>query len=289
MGERSRSAREVSKLDVACRTDIGNHHRVNQDAGGAWTFIRADGSETALLVVADGVSAGRHSEEASRLAVSVVRDRVAPVLEAPDADPATCRAALVQAIEEANALIAERPHAEVTSADSTTIVAAALLHGSLVGAWVGDSRIYRVRSSAVSRMTTDHSWAEGVVSRGLMTADQAAADPRAHVIMRWLGPPQDRDVGIDTFDASMAAGDVVLCCTDGLYMYFAPPYGSEDEIGRVLARATDLVTALETLVDIALRRGGYDNITVAALRVPGTVSGERMTDEVPIVGPQSTE
>jgi protein phosphatase len=173
----------------------------------------------------------------------------------------------------------------VTSADSTTIVAVAVLDGAMIGAWVGDSRIYRVRGSAVTRMTTDHSWAEGVVSRGLMTADQAAADPRAHVIMRWLGPPEDRELGVDTFHTPVAAGDVVLCCTDGLYMYFAPPYGTEEEIGQVISQSPHLGAALDTLVAMALRRGGYDNITVAGLRVPDSRTSDRMTDEVPIVGP----
>lgn len=285
MSERAVERRTVTDVDVACRTDIGNHHRVNQDAGGAWAFARADGEGAALLVVADGVSAGRHSEEASRLAVSILRDRLAPVLEAPAIDLHESRGSLVRAIEAANALIAQRPHTEVTSADSTTVVAAALLGGSLVGAWVGDSRIYLVRRDSATRLTTDHSWAEGVVSRGLMTVDQAAADSRAHVIMRWLGPPQDRDVGIETFETAVVDGDLVLCCTDGLYMYFAPPYGSEDEIAHVLSQEAELGRALETLVEIALRRGGYDNITVAALRVSGATSSDRITDEVPIVDP----
>lgn len=289
MSESSLEGRAVSKLDVACRTDIGNHHGVNQDAGGAWTFSRPDGEAAALLVVADGVSAGRHSEEASRLTVSVLRDRLAPVLEAADADLETCRESLVAAIEEANHLIARRPHADLTSADSTTVVATAVLGTRIVGAWVGDSRIYRARPAEVSRLTTDHSWAEGVVSRGLMTADQAAADPRAHVIMRWLGPPENRDVGIETFESPLAKGDVVLCCTDGLYMYYSPPHGSEEEIARVLSESADLSGALDTLVGIALQRGGYDNITVAGLRVSGRSTSDRVTDEVSIVQPNRSQ
>lgn len=256
----------MSELDVACCTDIGNHHRVNQDAGGAWTVSRPDGMPAALLVVADGVSAGRHSEEASRLAVALLHDRLVPALQTADADLDTCRDVLVTAIEEANRRIAQRPHTAVTSADSTTVVAAAVLGAHTVGAWVGDSRIYRVGGVTVSRLTTDHSWAEGVVSRGLMTADQAAADPRAHVIMRWLGPPDNRDVGVETFEAPLEPGDVILCCTDGLYMYFAPPFGSEEEIAQVLSEGADLAGSLSGLVRTALRRGGYDNITVAGLR-----------------------
>lgn len=192
---------------------------------------------------------------------------------------------LVEAIGEASRQIARRPHDDVTSADSTTVVSVAALGEQVVGAWVGDSRVYRVRSGAVARLTTDHSWAEGVVSRGLMTAEQAAADPRAHVIMRWLGPPEDRDLGIETFETRLSDGDAVLCCTDGLYMYFSPPAGSEDEIARALRADVDLGPALQTLVYTALKRGGYDNITAAALRVRGArVPGDHPTEEVPLVG-----
>lgn len=277
------------QLSVACRSDIGNHHSVNQDAGGAWLVPRADGSASALLVVADGVSAGRHSEEASRLAVSLVKERVSPVLAAVNADMEACREALVAAIEEANRQIARRPHQAVTTADSTTIVAAAALGGRVTGAWVGDSRVYRVRGGEITQLTVDHSWAEGVVSRGLMTAEQAAADPRAHVIMRWLGPPNDRDPGIETFEMRLSDGDVILCCTDGLYMYFVPPAGSEDEIARTLSRQDNLTRALDALVRTALERGGYDNITAAALRVRGIApASDRPTEEVPLVRADET-
>lgn len=273
----------MAVLEIACQSDIGTHHPVNQDAGGAWVFKRRDGLQAVLLVVADGVSAGEHSEDASRLAVSTLHGRMSPLLEG-DASTATCRDALVNAIEEAHRLIARRPHPNISSADATTLVAAVALAGTAFGAWVGDSRVYLVRDRMVRQLTTDHSWAEGVVSRGLMTAEQAAADPRAHVITRWLGPPEDRDVGVETFEARLSDGDVVLCCTDGLYMYFVPPNGSEDEIGVALTNVSSLADGLNNLIETALKRGGYDNITGAALRHSGG-SAHRVTEEVPILRP----
>lgn len=273
----------MTHLSVACRSDIGNHHPVNQDAGGAWIFDRADGDQAALLVVADGVSAGRHSEEASRLVVSLLRERLEPVLVSATSIH-ECRVSLIEAIAEANRHIARRPYGDVTTADATTVVAALAMGGHAVGAWVGDTRVYLARRGTMTQLTVDHSWAEGVVSRGLMTAEQAAADSRAHVIIRWLGPPEDRDLGIETFESRLADGDVLICCTDGLYMYFAPPSGSEDEIAYALQNGADLDSTLALLVDTALKRGGYDNITAAALRVRGLrASPDRPTDEVPMV------
>jgi protein phosphatase len=56
-------------------------------------------------------------------------------------------------------------------------------------------------------------------------------------------------------------GDVLLICTDGL----TEPV-DDDAIAEVLARQTDPNTACARLVDLALRRGGPDNVTAVVLR-----------------------
>ena len=69
-------------------------------------------------------------------------------------------------------------------------------------------------------------------------------------------------------DLSLKPGEIVLCCSDGLYSYFAPPLGSEDEIGGTLENSgTDLQAGIERLVSRALQRGGHDDITGAGIRV----------------------
>src|SRR5579884_249305 len=207
----------MARIETAYVTDIGRRHHVNQDAGGAWQWPsgRGDGF---LLVVADGVSAGRHSEEASREATRLVQERLAPLLEsgAPGGEIAD---ALDDAIRAAHQEIASRPHTRVDQADASTIVAAYGTANWCAGAWVGDSRAYLVRGDTVSQLTEDHSWAAEVVRRGLMDAEGAAADPRAHVILRWLGPANGEDPGTERFGERLEPGDIVLCCSDGLSMY----------------------------------------------------------------------
>jgi serine/threonine protein phosphatase PrpC len=264
------AAPELPRHMVAFKTDIGRKHHTNQDAGGSWTWSRPDGVPATLLVVADGVSAGRKSEEASRQTVKILHDRISSVITEASSTLDDALAALVEAVKEANHEVSARPHQAVANADATTVVAAIVLGNEAVGAWVGDTRIYRVRGDRTTRLTRDHSWAESVVSSGLMSAEQASRDPRAHMILRWLGPPDQEDPGIEVFRADLEPNDVILCCTDGLYMYFAPPASAEDEMAQVIdAHAMDLEAAAETLVRKALERGGYDNITAAALRVVG--------------------
>jgi serine/threonine protein phosphatase PrpC len=257
------------KHSVAWTTRMGRSHQVNQDACGAWSWTRADGLPASLLVVADGVSAGRRSEDASRIAVDCVYKRTEPLLSGTVDRLGTLREALIDAALEANLLIARRPHVDAASADSTTLVAAICLGGHGVGLWCGDSRAYHARADGtIERVTRDHSWAEAAVNSGSMTAEQASLDPRAHMITRWLGPPIDRDPGIDVFRFELQPGDTAVCCSDGLSMYFTPPAGDEQEIGSVLRDAnSNLSLAMERLSRVAEDRGGRDDITAVALRV----------------------
>ena len=257
------------KHQVAWSTLMGRTHRVNQDTGGAWSCTRPDGSAASLIAVADGVSAGHTSEEASRIAIDKIQERLLPLLSA-SADPlGTLREALVEAARDANHEIAKRPHVSGAYADATTLVAALCVGRQGVGMWCGDSRGYHAQSGvAIERVTRDHSWAEGVVSSGAMSNEQAAHDPRAHMITRWLGPPDQEDPGIEVFRFDLRAGDVVFCCSDGLYTYFAPPEGDEIEMATALQNgASSLQEAVDGLVQIALQRGGHDDITLSAMRL----------------------
>jgi serine/threonine protein phosphatase PrpC len=96
------------------------------------------------------------------------------------------------------------------------------------------------------------------------------------MIMRWLGPPDQEDPGIDAFRSELEPGDIIFCCSDGLYGYFAPPVAPEGEMAEILeAHRGNLPQALEELVEVALARGGHDNITVAALQLQGGKSGKK--------------
>jgi serine/threonine protein phosphatase PrpC len=220
-----------------------------------------------MAVVADGVSSGPTSELASKLAVQTLRAELQDIATDPDTDLDALLAALKCAAENASRQIA-RDTTFSASADATTLAACCCLGRETAGVWAGDSRVYRVSGRDANLITRDHSWAEGVVSRGLMTAEEAEQDPRAHVITRWLGPQGGGDAQLDTFRLILKPGDVVLCCSDGLYGYFAPPLGSPDEMAATLGNSgSDLQAGLDRLVERALHRGGHDDITGAAIQL----------------------
>lgn len=251
---------------VAFKTDIGRSHRVNQDAGGAWSWVRDDDIPVSLLLVADGVSAGRRSEEVSRLVSDLLLQHLEPLLQDDTLSVEALLQTFIALVRDVNRHVAMRPQTSPASADATTLVAAFCVGDSGAGVWVGDSRAYRIGERVASQLTRDHSWAEGAISQGFMTHEQAASDPRAHMITRWLGPPGENDPGVETFAFKLEPGEVIMCCSDGLYGYFSPPTSRPEEMARVLnSHLPDLQRACDHLVDLALERGGHDNITLAAL------------------------
>ncbi len=253
---------------VAFQSEIGRSHRVNQDAGGAWSWLRSDGTPVSLLLVADGVSAGRRSEDASRLVATRLYERVGRSLQNDALDIDAVLADLIDATRQANHEVAARPHETPSNADATTLVAAICIGAVGGGIWVGDSRVYFVSPTSIGALTADHSWAGSAVQHGGITEQQAAEDPRAHMITRWLGPPDSDDPGIESFRFHLADQDCILCCSDGLYGYFVPPASGLDAIpGIVSSYGGDLHAATKHLVDLALERGGHDDISAAALQL----------------------
>ena len=259
---------------VACRSHIGLTHRKNQDAGGAWSVQRVNGVPASLVVVADGVSSGATSEQASRLVVDLIRARVKPLLESKETNIDGLLRAVVAAASEASRAIAKQAQPAAGQPDATTVVAAVGIGTQAAGVWCGDSRIYGLRAGSARRLTRDHSWAEGMVQRGLMSAEEAARDARARMITRWLGPQEGGSPGIEAFRASLKVGDALLCCSDGLYAYFEPPHGTEKEMAEaVRGHPEHLERALEELERAALRRGGHDDITAAVMVIGGSTPG----------------
>ena len=59
----------------------------------------------------------------------------------------------------------------------------------------------------------------------------------------------------------MRAGDVLLLCSDGLHAMT-----SDAEIAAAIG--PDAARSAKALVDLANKRGGKDNVTVAVYRVP---------------------
>ena len=86
-------------------------------------------------------------------------------------------------------------------------------HASVL--WAGDSRAYLYRGGKLMQLSHDHSQVAELVSRGLLTPEQAEGHPAANVITRAVGVVDILELDSETLP--IAEDDTILLCSDGLY------------------------------------------------------------------------
>lgn len=243
------------RLTVAAQTDIGAHRDENQDGYGLYPEPEAPAPHGRLYIVADGMGGHRGGREASTIAVEVVRDAFAR------SAGQAMEELLPSAVEGANERILDESDANPHLRGMGTTCSVLAIRGS-VGwtAHVGDSRIYRITNEGIEQITDDHSRVAEMVRRGLMTDDEARWHPERSLLYRALGVSHAVEVDVSG-PFPILPGENFLLCTDGLVNHV-----TDDEI-RAVTLKNDPTTACALLTDLAIRRGGYDNITIIIVRV----------------------
>jgi serine/threonine protein phosphatase PrpC len=245
-------------IELASLTDVGRQRTNNEDSYLYWEpesdeQFRRKGR---LAVIADGMGGYEGGQEASRLAVETVR-QVYDLTS--NSDP---QQALVAAFYAAHANI-QRYAAEHTQLQGmgTTCTALSIVGRQLFFAHVGDSRLYLVRATTVSRLTRDHSYVGRLVESGIVRSEDAESHPQRHILTAALG--SGREVSPDTalLPIALEKGDTLVLCTDGLWSLV-----NEQELASAVRSGTPAESCL-ALVKLALERGGPDNVTVLVLRI----------------------
>jgi serine/threonine protein phosphatase PrpC len=260
-----RQEHEISRVELdltiaAVVSDQGLVHRRNEDS----FRLEVSDQRDVAAVVCDGIS----SASAGNVAAHDAAQAAGTVLSAAMADAARdASAATVEAVQAAQAAV-ERVQwtTRVKRVDpSCTLVSALCRDDEIVIGWVGDSRAYWVDGDRTRQLTVDDSFAEEGVAQGLLTPEQAANSPFLHSITNWVGPDAPARPPHLTVLRPEGPGRLVLC-TDGLWNY-AP---TSDELGGLVeampAGSTPAAVA-HSLVDMAIARGGHDNVTVAVIDI----------------------
>jgi protein phosphatase len=140
-----------------------------------------------------------------------------------------------------------------------TTVTALLASGDQLGLLhVGDSRCYLLRDEVLSQITHDHTLVQDLVDQGRITPEQANTHPQRSLLMRAL---DGREVDPDLALRQARAGDRYLLCSDGLSSVVSGETILEALLG------TSPQEAVDRLVELALKGGGPDNITVVVADV----------------------
>jgi PPM family protein phosphatase len=220
-----------------------------------------------LLAVADGMGGMAAGDVASNIVIAAI----APLDEDVPGD--ALLDLLQAAVDSANQQLREAVDANPSMEGMGTTLTAMLFSGSRFGmVHIGDSRAYLLRDSEFVQVTKDDTYVQMLVDEGRITAEEASVHPQRSLLTRAL---DGRDVDPEYSVRQAVPGDRYMLCSDGL----SGPV-SDDTIGETLREYADPQLCAERLVQLALRGGGSDNITV----IVADVTDDDIVEQPPVVG-----
>jgi serine/threonine protein phosphatase PrpC len=227
-------------LRWAAVTDQGHVRSNNEDS-----YYAGDH----LIAVADGMGGMAAGDLASRIAIDAMCTLDVHIDNDSQMD------ALHQGLELANGRIAEQVVADNSLQGMGTTLTAVIFSGTRAAmAHVGDSRAYLLRAGRLNQLTKDDTYVQMLVDQGLIRPDEAAGHPRRSVVTRVL---QGEPVSPAYVIVEPEADDRWLLCSDGLTAVV-----TNETIEQEMLASPDPKSCAERLVDLALRGGGPDNVTV---------------------------
>jgi len=218
-----------------------------------------------VLVVADGVGGAAAGSEAARLATEAITRYVSSTLRsyhaAGSATDDEFLAALKAAALEAHSAVRAESVLRDNKRMATTLTVAIAVWPWLYVVQVGDSRAYVYSGGALRQITRDQTVGQALVDQGILPRDRLDQSPYKNVLSSAIGADEALPV-VTRVDIS-ERGSVVLLCSDGLIKHV-----TDDEIATCIREMRSSEQLVKELLELALSRGGHDNITIVVGRAP---------------------
>ena len=243
----------------SARTDVGNVREINEDA-------YLDAPEHGLWVVADGMGGHAAGDLASGAIIEALSAIERPATLAEFAEMVD------DALVDLNARLREMASREDVHTIGSTVVVLLALGEFGICIWAGDSRLYRLRDQALEQITQDHALVEELVSKGIISAAEAAGHPQSNLVTRAIGASNDLFLDMEIFE--LRPGDRFVLCSDGLDKEVPP-----EDIAYYASKES-LLNLSEVLVALAVERGARDNVTVVCVEiVHPTINSLNVTED----------
>ncbi|GHG04678.1 MULTISPECIES: PP2C family protein-serine/threonine phosphatase [Amycolatopsis] len=244
-------------LRYAARSDRGLVRSSNQDS--VYAGPR-------LLALADGMGGHAAGEVASKVVIA----SLAPLDDDEPGDDLLAQ--LREAVANGNAAIAELVSQDPDLDGMGTTLTAVLFAGTRLGlVHVGDSRAYLLRGGQFAQITRDDSFVNELLEQGRITPEEAAVHPQRSLLLKAL---TGHEVEPSLTVREARAGDRYLICSDGLSGMVS------DETLAEAVQIADPQQCADRMIELALKGGGTDNVTVIIADVVDVDFGE----DAPIVG-----
>lgn len=150
-----------------------------------------------------------------------------------------------------NQAVVDKKREYCTEHMGTTMVALYFSHGYVYVCNLGDSRAYRLRDGVFQQLSVDHILQdERMGNRKAPLTQHLGIDPEEYLLEPYIAKGE------------LSGGDQYLLCSDGLTDML-----SNLEIADILKADENAERCVEKLIEVALEKGGRDNITVILCRV----------------------
>jgi protein phosphatase len=207
----------------------------------------AFGEVASSLAVASGWELGF---DEIKWPMKITDEEVQEILEKFDAYGQLIHRSLLNSIEEDPRL----------AGMGTTMTAAYTIGLDAFIGHVGDSRAYLFHDNSLRQLTRDHTMAQQFIDMGILSAGSLEARRLGHVLTNCLGA-NSQGIRVDVQHLSLAYGDSLLLCTDGL-----TDMVDDNHISEILRENANPDAACNALLERALEHGGVDNITLVLAR-----------------------
>lgn len=242
-------------MEIGVKTSIGKIRDINQDS-----YYISQNKNCPLAIIADGMGGHKAGEIASKMAVQIISSSLENDLKKIKLDNDNIMKSIRDSIWRANDEIYKLSlENDEYSGMGTTVTLACNINDTIFIGHVGDSRGYLLRDDKLQQITRDHSLVEELIRNGSITREEAKHHPQKNIITRAVGT--DKDIEIDLIVKERLKSDILLLCTDGLTNML-----SDDEVRKLLVDNEDIQKACDLLVDLSNDKGGFDNITVLAVK-----------------------
>jgi PPM family protein phosphatase len=244
-------------LRYAARSDRGLVRNTNQDS--VYAGPR-------LLSLADGMGGHAAGEVASKVVIAAL----APL---DDDEPGEdLLGQLRGATNAGNGAIAELVASDPELDGMGTTLTAILFAGNRIGlVHIGDSRAYLQRNGQFAQITHDDTFVQSLIDEGRITEDEAATHPQRSLLLKAL---TGHEVEPNLTIREARAGDRYLLCSDGLSGVV-----THETLADTI-KIADAQACADRMIELALKGGGPDNVTVIVADVVDIDFG----DDAPIVG-----
>ena len=213
----------------------------------------------ALAVVSDGMGGYLGGDIASGIVISEAERYMDQLLEMAKGNHIEFDAptALDEIVQNAHAIILEEAEKNDGRSMGATFVGAFI---SPTHAWighVGDSRAYLIHDGEATQLTEDHSQVGRMLSRGLISEEEAQNHPDRNKIEQALGFTV-LETEIDEVD--FEPGDSLVLCSDGVYTVV-----NYEKLANCVQKSRDAESAALNAVNAALSAHTDDNSTAVVV------------------------